>query len=102
MNITDLDDKTILGSEREGEEISRFTEKHIRGFKKDCETIGIKPADQYPRASQHVEDMARVAKKLDTCVDTLLRLTDGAPYHELDQLVYGPGGKKTRSKRICL
>ncbi|MEE8541216.1 MAG: cysteine--tRNA ligase, partial [Desulfobacterales bacterium] len=64
MNITDLDDKTILGSEREGEEISRFTEKHIRGFKKDCETIGIKPADQYPRASQHVEDMVRVAKKL--------------------------------------
>ncbi len=64
MNITDLDDKTILGSEREGEELSRFTEKHIRGFKKDCETIGIKPADQYPRASQHVEDMVRVAKKL--------------------------------------
>jgi cysteinyl-tRNA synthetase len=64
MNITDLDDKTILGSEREGEEISRFTEKHIRGFKKDCETIGIKPADQYPRASQHVEDMVLVAKKL--------------------------------------
>ncbi len=64
MNITDLDDKTILGSEREGEEISRFTEKHIRGFKKDCETIGIKPADEYPRASQHVEDMVLVAKKL--------------------------------------
>jgi len=64
MNITDLDDKTILGSKREGEEISSFTEKHIRGFKKDCETIGIKPADQYPRASQHVEDMVLVAKKL--------------------------------------
>lgn len=34
MNITDLDDKTIAGSEKQGNELSEFTQKHIESFKK--------------------------------------------------------------------
>ncbi len=64
MNITDLDDKTINGSEKAGMDLSEFTEKHIESFKKDFAVLGIRPAAKYPRASEHVEDMAALAKKL--------------------------------------
>ncbi|OIN95426.1 MAG: cysteine--tRNA ligase [Deltaproteobacteria bacterium CG1_02_45_11] len=64
MNITDLDDKTINGSEKAGLELSEFTEKHIEGFKNDLDFLGIKPAAGYPKASEHVEDMVALAEKL--------------------------------------
>ena len=64
MNITDLDDKTINGSEKAGLELSEFTGKHIELFMKDLDLLRIKPADSYPRASEHVEDMVTVAGKL--------------------------------------
>ncbi|MBU1713190.1 MAG: cysteine--tRNA ligase [Proteobacteria bacterium] len=64
MNITDLDDKTINGSEKAGLDLSVFTEEHIDLFMKDLEFLRIKPADNYPRASGHVEDMISLAGKL--------------------------------------
>ncbi|MDP2864001.1 MAG: cysteine--tRNA ligase [Desulfobacterales bacterium] len=64
MNITDLDDKTINGSEKAGVGLPEFTGKHIDLFMKDLDLLRIKPADGYPRASEHVEDMVAVAGKL--------------------------------------
>ncbi|RPJ13566.1 MAG: cysteine synthase, partial [Desulfobacteraceae bacterium] len=64
MNITDLDDKTINGSEKAGLGLFEFTGKHIDLFMKDLDLLRIKPADGYPRASEHVEDMVAVAGKL--------------------------------------
>ncbi len=64
MNITDLDDKTIIGSEKAGLDLSEFTAKHIESFKKDLDVLGIKPASEYPRASDHVDDMVSIAEKL--------------------------------------
>ena len=64
MNITDLDDKTINGSEKAGLDLSKFTGEYIDLFMKDLEFLSIKPADNYPRASEHVEDMISLAGKL--------------------------------------
>ena len=64
MNITDLDDKTIDGSEKAGMDLSEFTEKHIDSFKKDLEVLEIKPASKYPKASEHVHDMVSLSEKL--------------------------------------
>lgn len=64
MNITDLDDKTINGSEKAGLELSEFTEKYINLFAEDLKLLGIKPAEKYPRASEHIEDMVLLAEKL--------------------------------------
>jgi len=64
MNITDLDDKTIEGSKKAGMELSEFTGGHIDSFKEDLEYLGIKPADKYPRASQHTDEMVNVVRKL--------------------------------------
>lgn len=64
MNITDLDDKTILGSEKEGMELHAFTRRHIDSIKEDLRSLKIKPADKYPRASEHVDDMVFLTERL--------------------------------------
>ena len=64
MNITDLDDKTIDGSEKAGMELSDFTRRHIHEFKSDLKLLGIKPAEKYPRASDHTGDMVSLSEKL--------------------------------------
>jgi cysteinyl-tRNA synthetase len=64
LNITDLDDKTINGSKKAGEKLSEFTEKQIQSFKEDLAILGIKPAEKYPRASEHISDMVSLAEKL--------------------------------------
>jgi cysteinyl-tRNA synthetase len=64
MNITDLDDKTILGSEKHNMELAEFTRGHIESFKKDLAALNIKPADKYPRASEHVDEMVLLAERL--------------------------------------
>ena len=64
MNITDLDDKTIAGSEAAGMSIEDFTAMHIAAFHEDCETLGIQPASHYPRTSEHVDDMVRLTEQL--------------------------------------
>jgi cysteinyl-tRNA synthetase len=64
MNITDLDDKTIDGSEKAGLDLSEFTQKHIDSFKKDLKVLEIKPASNYPKASEHIHDMVSLSEKL--------------------------------------
>ncbi len=64
MNITDLDDKTIQGSEAAGQDLEAFTSEHIRAFERDLAFLGVKPAAAYPRASRHIDDMIRLAESL--------------------------------------
>ena len=64
MNITDLDDKTINGSEKAGLELSEFTQKNIDSFKNDLDFLKIKPASKYPKTSDHINDMVALAEKL--------------------------------------
>ena len=64
MNITDLDDKTISGSEKAGLDLSEFTEKYIELFRQDLSFLQIKPADMYPKTSEHIKEMVLLAEKL--------------------------------------
>jgi cysteinyl-tRNA synthetase len=64
MNITDMDDKTIEGSQRAGMSLEAFTGMHIDSFHEDLRALGIQPADHYPLASQHADDMVALADRL--------------------------------------
>ncbi|MBA2880748.1 cysteinyl-tRNA synthetase [Desulfosalsimonas propionicica] len=64
MNITDMDDKTIQGSESAGQSLVEYTRYYIDRFMADLEALNIVPADHFPRASEHVDDMVRVATGL--------------------------------------
>jgi len=79
VNITDLDDKTINGSEKAGVSLTEFTEKHIKTFHEDLDFLKIKPATKYPRVSEHVEDMVALSKRL---------VTNGYAYEKLRSLYF--------------
>ena len=64
MNITDVDDKTIEGSEKAGLSLEKFTGMHIESFHRDLEVLGVRPANHYPKASEHTADMVDLADRL--------------------------------------
>jgi cysteinyl-tRNA synthetase len=64
MNVTDLDDRTIEGADKAGQSLKDFTEGFYQEFLKDLDTLNIKRAAEYPRASEYVEDMIEVAQRL--------------------------------------
>src|SRR5256886_14546293 len=51
MNITDVDDKTIRGAREAGIPLAKFTEQFKQAFFEDIETLRIKPADEFPAAT---------------------------------------------------
>jgi cysteinyl-tRNA synthetase len=64
MNFTDLDDNTIAGAEKAGIPLKEFTEKYIDGFLSDIDTLGVRRATGYPKASEHVQDMIEISHRL--------------------------------------
>jgi cysteinyl-tRNA synthetase len=64
MHITDLDDRTIAGSDSTGEALANYTDRHIDQFKKDLESLGIQPAAILAQTSDHLDDMVKLADKL--------------------------------------
>jgi cysteinyl-tRNA synthetase len=79
MNLTDVDDKTIAGAVAAGESISDFTGPFGEAFLEDARTLGMLPADAYPRATRYIERM----------VDFIGRLVEsGHAYQAEDGAVY--------------
>ncbi|MEJ2367653.1 MAG: cysteine--tRNA ligase [Acidobacteriota bacterium] len=66
MNLTDIDDKTIRRSNEEGVPLRELTDRFARAFFEDLETLHILPADIYPRATEHVEQMQDLLKSLES------------------------------------
>jgi cysteinyl-tRNA synthetase len=64
MNLTDVDDKTILGALQRGISLETFTEPVIRDFFADLERLGVARADVYPRATRHIEQMIALIERL--------------------------------------
>lgn len=64
MNITDVDDKTIKGANEKGVSLSEYTEKYTQAFFDDIKTLNIVKADHYPKATEHIQEMAETVKGL--------------------------------------
>lgn len=64
VNVTDLDDRTIKGAEKAGKPLREFTEMYYREFMKDLEALNVKKASHYPKASEHVEEMIDLTKRI--------------------------------------
>jgi cysteinyl-tRNA synthetase len=64
MNLTDVDDKTIRGANALGVGLAEYTRKYIEAFFQGLETLNIKPADHYPRATEHIPEMTAIIKTL--------------------------------------
>jgi cysteinyl-tRNA synthetase len=66
MNLTDIDDKTIKGSQQKAIPLRQFTDFYAKAFFEDIKTLNIKPADVYPRATDHIPEMVAIIKTLQT------------------------------------
>jgi cysteinyl-tRNA synthetase len=64
VNITDVDDKTIRDSIKEGKSLKEFTDKYIKAFFEDEKSLNIIKADKYPRATEHIKEIVKIIEKL--------------------------------------
>ena len=55
-NITDIDDKTIQGAQRENVSLRSFTERWTDIFHRDCGALNILPPDVEPKAASHIAE----------------------------------------------
>lgn len=64
-NLTDVDDKVIRGAREAGLTIREYTEPFGVAFLADLHTLGIKPVDLYPRATDYIGAMVDWVRKLE-------------------------------------
>ena len=93
MNITDVDDKIIRNSAREGVSVREYTKKYEQAFLEDSETISIE-RPELVRATDHISEMAdfiaRLAEK-----GFAYRAEDGSYYFRIAKFPgYGKLSKK--------
>lgn len=63
-NLTDVDDKTIRDSQKEGKTLKEFTEHYSQEYFKDLETLSILKPDIIPKATEHITEMVEIIEKL--------------------------------------
>lgn len=79
MNLTDIDDKTIKGSQKQGIPLNKFTEFYVEAFFEDIKKLNIQAADKYPKATEHIPEMVALIKTL---------MTKGVAYKGEDDSIY--------------
>lgn len=80
MNFTDIDDKTIKGSQKQGIPLKQYTDFYIKAFFDDIKALNIQLADVYPRATDHIPEMVAIIKTL-LAKDYAYRGEDGSIYY---------------------
>ncbi len=97
MNITDVDDKTIRNSKEKNMSLKEYTEKYTDEFFKDLETLNIEKVEYYPRATEHINDMIELIKKLDK--NGYIYESNGSIYYKISKFKnYGKLSKLDLSK----
>ena len=99
MNITDVDDKIIRNSARDGVTVQQYTAKYEKAFLEDAAMIGIEQPTLV-HATQHIPEMAEFVTKL---VDKGIayRTDDGSYYFHIAKFPqYGKLSKRDFSGMI--
>lgn len=96
MNITDVDDKTIAGANREKLSLEEFTQKYINAFSDDLLTLNILTSNypsEPPRATQEIASMIELIQKL--VAKNAAYVSDGSVYYRVSAFKdYGKLSKK--------
>ena len=82
MNLTDIDDKTIRESQKEGKTLIEFTEFYTQEFFKDIKTLNILEPTKFTKATDYIPEMVEIIVKL---LDKKLayKSTDGSVYFDI-------------------
>ena len=64
QNFTDVDDKIINRAELENTTAEQISSKYIQNYFNDFDGLNVKRATNYPKATEHIEDIENFIKKL--------------------------------------
>ena len=64
QNFTDVDDKIINRANDEGIPAHEISKRYIENYFRDFDELNIKRATNYPKATEHIEDIIEFIKKL--------------------------------------
>ena len=81
MNLTDVDDKTIGEAVERGVTLREVTDPVIEAFFEDWQTLGLEPVEHNPRATEHVEEMIELVRRLEAAGHTYA--ADGSVYYDI-------------------
>lgn len=65
QNFTDIDDKMINRANKEGITVKELAERFIGEYFKDAKALGIKEATVHPRATENIDAIIEIVKKLE-------------------------------------
>lgn len=65
MNITDVDDKTIIRSAEEKMSLREYTDLYTNIFLEDLKTLNIEPVEHMPRATESIDAMVDIINRLE-------------------------------------
>jgi len=93
MNITDVDDKIIRNSARDGVDVKQYTAKYEKAFLEDAAMLNIEQP-KLVRATEHIPEMAEFIAKLEQ-KGLAYRAEDGSYYFRIAKFpAYGKLSKK--------
>ncbi|MEO5569208.1 MAG: cysteine--tRNA ligase, partial [Gemmatimonadaceae bacterium] len=86
MNFTDVDDRTILESQKAGMPLRDYTGQFIDAFREDAAALGLEPVEETPRATddENIAAMGQTILALDARGHTYT--TDGSIYFKISTL----------------
>jgi cysteinyl-tRNA synthetase len=84
MNLTDVDDRIIRNAWDNGVDLDTYTAPYVVGFFQDIDTLRIRRADIYPRATHHIDEMIALVQSLNEKGHTYV--TEGSTYFKISTL----------------
>src|SRR3954465_7977918 len=94
MNITDVDDRIIENSKKLGVSVNEYTRKYEQAFFEDSDYLNLQKAEVVSRATEHIEDMAKLIADL-AKKGVAYRTDDGSYYYRVAKFPqYGKLSKK--------
>jgi len=81
MNLTDVDDRIIKNAVEHGNTLDAETAQWIAAFEEDRDTLGIRPAHHYPRATGYIPQMVDLIERLEA--GGAAYRTDGSSYFHI-------------------
>ena len=85
-NFTDVDDRTILESQKAGVPLREYTDRYIAAFQEDASALGLEPVEENPRATDqpNIDAMGSMIKALEQRGHTYN--SDGSIYFKIATL----------------
>ncbi len=86
MNFTDVDDRTILESQKAGVPLREYTARYIEMFLEDAAALGLEPVEETPRATDeaNITAMGEMIRALEANGHTYR--SDGSIYFRISTL----------------